>query len=231
MTLPSTRVMFAMLAVLAMLTGCHGARHDNFLRYATPFGDIVTLHPPTVSLRIPQEWLVTELKFHKNVHLSRTELSVVEHGAGEWDSQYAAVVTAALPFKDCAAHIGAESWGKGRVSFAAQLRAYITDLSPDEVLAQFSGPAINAARQVAYSVPKKDDLAALTEPGFTDERVQGGWHKAEIVYRLWYYDYGGVAMIRVYLMPVQSHTLVLVFMGGAEEDVKQVIDSVTLKSI
>ena len=89
---------------------------------------------------------------------------------------------------------------------------------------------MDAARKVAYSPPKKDDLTALTEPEFTDEGVHGGWHKAEIVYRLWYYDYGGVAKVRVYLKPVQNNTLVLVFMGGKEEDVKQVIDSVELKS-
>ena len=231
MTSQPTRALLGMLAVLAILTNCHSTRPDNRPRYATRVGDSVTLHPIPVRFRIPREWLLWELQFHNNVHLSRTELSAAEHGEGEWDVEYAAVVNAALPFKDCAAHIGAERWGKEGVTFRdTQLRAYITDLSSAEVLARFSGPAMDTARKVAYSPPKKDELAALINPEFTDEGVQGGWHRAEIIYRLWYYHYGGVARIRLYVMPVQKHTLVLVFMGGTEADVKQVLDSVTLNS-
>jgi hypothetical protein len=217
MTFQRTRGMLAVLAVLAVLAGCHGAQPDNRPRYATRAGDIVTLHPVPVSFRMPREWLDWEMQFHNNVHLSRPELSTVEHGKWEWNTEYAAVVNSALPFEDCAAQVG-------------QVRAYITDLSLAEVLDRFSGPAMKTARKVAYPPPKKDALAALREPDFTNEGVQERWHKVKVVYWLWYYDYGGLAQIRVYLRPVQSHTLVLVFMGASAEDIREVVDSVTLNS-
>ena len=103
MTFQRTRGMLAVLAVLAILAGCHGAQPDNRPRYATRVGDIVTLHPVPVSFRMPREWLDWEMQFHNNVHLSRTELSTVEHGKWEWNTEYAAVVNSALAFEDCAA--------------------------------------------------------------------------------------------------------------------------------
>lgn len=215
MALQSTGQMLPTLAFLAILTACHGAGPDNRPRYATRAGDIVTLHPIPVSFRIPRDWLDWELRFHNNIHLSRAELSTVEHGKWEWNTEYAAVTNVAVPFIDCAAQVG-------------PLRAYITDLSSAEVLDRLSVPAMKTARKVAYSPPKKDALTALREPDFTDEGVQQGWHKVKIVYWLWYYDYGGLAEIRVYLKPIQSHTLVLVFMGAGGDDIKEVVDSVTL---
>jgi hypothetical protein len=41
----------------------------------------------------------------------------VRVGHGEWDSEYASVVNASLPFEDCAAHVGGEGWGWQGLSF------------------------------------------------------------------------------------------------------------------
>jgi len=218
--------MLAILTVFAMLIASHEVRPDNRPRHATRTGAIITLHPLPISFRTPREWLDWERQFHSSFYLSRTALSAVEDGHGEWDTEYRAVVNSALPFRDCAAHVG---------GMHIELRAYITDLSSAEVLARFSGPGMDKTRALAHSPPKQDGLVALTKPEFTDEGVEGGWHKAEIVYRLRYYDYGGVARIRVYLLPVHNHTLALVFMGNVfmgneEADIKQVLDSVTVNS-
>jgi hypothetical protein len=196
---------------------------DERTRYATAEGNRLTLYPNATSFRVPDEWIDWYQEFHNNFHLTESQLAGVEQGAGEWDTEYAAVVNAALPFHDCAAHVGGEGWGRDGVSFGdVQMRAYLTTLSPQEVLQRLSDAGLSKAHEVGR------------DAGFLDAGAEGRWRKAELHYSLWYGDYGGTATIRAYMTPDHGNTLVLVFMSvaGSSEggEIQRIVDSVLIKS-
>lgn len=217
------------LAVL-LLSSCHRAANPaaGSSRYSRLEGQKIILYPSGVSFRIPQQWLQWHERFHDNLHLTRDELEKVRDGDGEWDTEYGKVVNAALPFADCAAHVGGEGWGREGSSFGdVQLRAYISDLGERELLSRIHGQAFDAARRVARPFPASRALAELA-PGtdMTDGRERQ-WRKSIIRYPLWYGDYGGLARIRFYVATTEKETLVLVFMGGEDEEVDGILQSVS----
>jgi hypothetical protein len=192
-------------------------------RYATRQDRTIYLHPSDVSFQIPPDWLYWNAEFHNNLHLTHRELRTVRFGAGEWDSEYGDIVNNALPFEHCAAHVGGEGWGREGASFAdLQLRAYVTDLSSEEILSRISGPALATA--------KKMSTGNFYGPGQVETEVgeEGPWRRAGIRYSLFYGDYGGIANVEFYLRPVSKYQLVMVFMGNVEKEKRQILDSVTI---
>ena len=185
--------------------------------YSTRIGQKIVLNPSGISFRIPQDWIDWFNRSHNNLHLTRQELSEVKDGQGEWDTEYAKVVNSALPFDDCAAHVGEEGWGRQGVSYGdVQLRAYVTNLSPDEVSARIRGPAFLVAWKVA-----RPNSRPTIEDGHEDS-----WQKTTVSYDLYYGDYGGTAQVRFFVRPWKKKTLVLVFMGGRDEVVQTILKSV-----
>jgi hypothetical protein len=192
-------------------------------RFATRQNRTIYLHPSGVNFQIPEDWLSWNAEFHNNLHLTHRELRRVHFGAGEWDDEYGEVVNSALPFEDCAAHVGGDGWGREGSSFGdLQLRAYVTDLSSEEILRRISGPAFATAKKLSSGV--------FNGPGEvqTDIGEEGPWRRAVIRYSLFYGDYGGVANVEFYLRPVSKYQLVMVFMGNVEKEKRQVLDSVTI---
>lgn len=215
------------LVVCLLLTLWPAYRAGLFMRdagrYATRQDRTIYLHPSDVSFQIPQDWLYWNTEFHNNLHLTHRELAKVRFGAGEWDSEYGDVVNSALPFEYCAAHVGGEGWGREGVSFGdLQLRAYVTDLSSEEILMRISGPAFATAKKLSSW-----DFSGRGQVQ-TDVGEEGPWRRAVIRYSLFYGDYGGIANVEFYLRPVSKYQLVMVFMGNVEKEKRQVLDSVTI---
>jgi len=222
------------IAIFAVvfLSSCHRTADTTAKaqRYATREGRKIILHPSGVTLNVPQQWLEWDERFHNNFHLTRDELEKVHNGEGQWDTEYAKVVNAALPFTDCAAHVGGEGWGREGSSFGdVQLRAYISTLSERTILASIRGDAFDTARQVARPFPTPAALAQLAPETSLKEDKEGQWRTSVIQYPLWYGDYGGVARIRFYVASIEHGTLVLVFMGGENEQVEHILQSVSLQ--
>jgi hypothetical protein len=192
-------------------------------RYSTRQGRTVVLHPSDVSFQLPQDWLSWNFEFHNNLHLSHRELQSVRFATGEWDSEYSEVVNSALPFEHCAAHIGGEGWGRDGVSFGdLQLRAYVTDLSSEEILERISSQAFATAAKLSSGfLGGRKQLQ--TEVG-----EEGPWRTALIRYSLDYGDYGGIASVEFYLRPASKYQLVMVFMGNVESEKRQILDSVNI---
>jgi hypothetical protein len=187
--------------------------------YATRDEQRIILHPSGVSFVIPKDWLSWYAQFHNNLHLTHEELSMVKDASGEWDTEYAKVVNSALPFEDCVAHIGGEGWGKDSYSYIdVQMRAYITKLSQQQVMTNVHGPAFATVQKVASRQFSSD--IKITDG------VEGHWMKSVIQYPVFYADYGGLARIRFYSIECNKRTLVLVFMGGKEEEVQEILKSV-----
>lgn len=142
-------------------------------------------------------------------------------GHGEWDSEYASVVNASLPFEDCAAHVGGEGWGAQGVSFGdLQVRAYVTTLSGDEVLARIKAQGFEAAQRIAERQGAKASFSTSTEQH---------WQHSEITYPLWYGDYGGTAPVDFYVRDTGHYRLVIVLMGwGAQGEAASILSSVAV---
>jgi hypothetical protein len=189
---------------------------------------------PMGAFRIPEDWLAWDRQFHDNLHLSRGELEKVKDGAGEWDTEYGQVVNAALPFEDCAAHVGGEGWGLQGDSFGdLQMRGYLSDRSKQQLEKQISEGGFAAARALP-NAPSERQLDALfprhsDAPPTIERSKAGAWDKVVITYLLWYGDYGGTAHVEFYLRSVNGHTAVLVFMhaGGQNEAIQQILQSFT----
>lgn len=150
----------------------------------------------------------------------------VRVGHGEWDSEYASVVNASLPFEDCAAHVGGEGWGSQGVSFGdLQVRAYVTSLSEDEVLSRIKAKGFKVAqtiaeRQTGFAAGEKASFSASTEQP---------WQHDKITYPLWYGDYGGTAPIDFYVRDTGHIRLVIVLMGwGTEGEAASILNSVAI---
>lgn len=227
------RLLACAILALELLSSCH--RGENFAlgaqRYSTRDGQKIILHPSGVSFLIPPPWLEWYGRFHNNLHLSRDQLDRVRDGNGEWDTEYGTVVNAALPFADCAAHVGGEGWGKEGSSFGdIQLRAYLTNLSEQEIMTKIHEQAFDSARRAARSLPATRALAELASDTSLTDGNEGRWRKYVIQYPLWYGDYGGVARVRFYVASIESGALVFVFMGGEDVEVKDILRSVSLQS-
>ena len=195
-------------------------------RFSIRQGRTIQLHPSGITFQVPQGWLEWNSRFHDNLHLSREELEKVPTGTGEWDSEYSLVVNAALPFEDCAAHVGGEGWGLKSGSYGdLQMRAYVTDLSVSELLERIQGPGFNKAEKIGRAEGQK--LGSEAHISVSREK---DWQRATVSYPLWYYDYGGTAVIDFYVREAPPYRLVLVFMGGAgrPDEKPLILDSVVL---
>jgi hypothetical protein len=167
-------------------------------------GDLVETAGSGPSVQLPGGWVDWYDSFGNNLHLSRSELDAVEHGSGDWDAEYSYVLELLLPFDRCAMHVGGEGWGGYSVSFAdLQLRAYVVDESPTELLER--------ARATTWE--------AITPEVSTDQR--GGWDQILLSYDRWYADYGGRANVDLRLHRLEDSTVVL---AGMYTDVSAALD-------
>ena len=215
------------LALSLSSTSLAAEQSSEVQQSATREGQKITLHPTGITLRLPSQWLQWFDKFHNNIHLTRDQLEKIENGDGEWDTEYAKVVNAALPFTDCVAHVGGEGWGREGASFGdIQLRIYLTDFKEQEVLARIHGAALQTARTVARPLPNLP--AGLAPDTSLKDAKESQWGESVIQYPLWYGDYGGVAHVRFYMSTVGGETLVLVFMGGENGQVQDIVRSVSV---
>ena len=185
-------------------------------RFATQSGSLIHLHPSDITFRIPQGWIEWNGQFHNNIHLSHRELRSVRLGYGEWDTEYGDVVNSALPFEDCAAHVGGDGWGREGSSFAdLQVRAYVTNLTTAEVANRIKNKSFKSAKEISSN----PEISAAKDRGWERERIR---------YLLLYGDYGGTANIDFYFKDVGKYRLVLVFMGWNEEERNEILDSVQI---
>lgn len=194
----------------AMPTGPLAARRQ---------GSLVTIEPIGMAFDLPPEWTRWWASSHNNIHLTRAELDAVHEGAGEWDTQYAAVVNAVFPFDRCAVHAGGEGWGEHAVAYSdVQLRVYVLPDAPETIEARFRAQGTPAL------------AAAARTPVQTAADTYGPWRKTSLTAMLMFGDYGGEATVDIRLRPIAGGTVAFVFMYSnfrPEEDfVRGILDSV-----
>ena len=134
------------------------------------------------------------------LHLSRAALDSVRDGAGEWDTEYGAVLNAALPFDSCAAHLGDEGWGRASGSFGdLQARVYVGRFSPAAVRAAVVGAGRAAAER-------------YFRPVEVDTGVVGRWARTKLRWEASYGDYGAPAAVEFFVGTHAGRAAVVVLM-------------------
>jgi len=214
---PTLAISLAVVLSLLSSLGCSSASPEPKTEtttsefFATFQCDTITLHPTKAAFHISEEMFEWFVRFKNNLHLSRAELAKVEHGAGEWDTEYGVVCNAALPFARCCAHVGEEGWGENGVSFAdLQVRVYVLDKTLDDVGHDIADKAAAKAKEITKAPAK---LA-------TDNN--DSWRRWDLAYDRWYGDYGATAHVDFRARQFGHHTVVFAFMYTNEkaQDVK-----------
>lgn len=170
---------------------------------------VVTAVGPGPRFEIPAQWLTWHAEFANNLHLTRPELELVRQGAGEWDTEYAAVLAPILDYDRCVAHVGGEGWGSDAVSFSdLQLRVYVLDEPLADVLTRVqSMPADTLVKDITL------------EDGAPWTRVTLGWNN-------FYGDYGGPALVDLRLRRFASATVVFAGMYSDWPDLEPQLDAI-----
>lgn len=159
-------------------------------------GSAIRLLPSGIRFALPelfQGQLVTIL-------LDESELAIAEHGAGEWQTEYASVANAVLPFERCAAHFGDDQWPQGVSYFTLWVRAYVLDATVPEVEAWMLDGAVAAIEAAGGTAP------------VLEQAVDGPWRQTRASFELGFGDYGGTANVDLRATELDGLTLAFVFM-------------------
>lgn len=210
-SMKSTNPALAILLPLVCL-GCSGtptvqtAQHppwssneDRASRpYATRDGCTIRLEPSGATFRVPQQWVNRYGEFGNNFHLSHEQLDAVAEGEGEWDTEFASVCNAALPFDRCAAHVGDDGWGREGVSYGdLQVRVYEIGAS---LVEDIEKKGVAEVVRILKHVPS------------VERDASSPWQKYKISFFRWYFDYGATAHIDFRVRTFGARSMVFVFM-------------------
>lgn len=201
------------LAVLAAVGCSSSTRRPPLSREArlTPpsarlDGDQLTVLPSGETFRLPESWVLEYAKTRSNLTLARPQLEEVRHGAGDWDTEFAAVANAVLPFGRCAAHVGAEGFGDlGRFYTDLQARIYVGTSTP-------------AAVHEAVLQKGRATAETFFRPVSSSAGSFGSWTATSLSWDAYYWDYGGRAKMTFYTREHEGWTVVVVFMYTSRDE-------------
>lgn len=145
----------ATILAVVLLVSCVHQLKDAFrpLRLPdSPFSvrdaNLIVIQPFQSTFRIPDEW--TKPKDKPNLFLSNTELlglnEIRDYGI-KFDDENGAVIDAALPFQDCAVHVGDKSWNNANWN-DLQVRFYVVSSTPEELTQKVERDGLAKARDV-----------------------------------------------------------------------------------
>ena len=178
-------------------------------------GATVTIAPLGLVFDLPERWLTWYESSHNNIHLTGPELAAVRAGGGEWDTEYAAVVNAALDFDRCVLHAGGEGWGDQAVAWSdVQMRVYVLDETPEALTARFRSRGTEAFAATARTPPR------------SAEDPSGAWQRSALTAMLMFRDYGGEATVDLRVRRLQGWTIAFVFMYSNYEAQEPVVQAI-----
>jgi hypothetical protein len=185
-------------------------------------GTTITLRPSGATFKVPKDWLEWHDKFGNNFHLTHQQLDAVARGDGDWDTEYASVCNAVLPFDRCAAHVGGEGWGKQGVAWSdLQVRVYDLDEAIEDVERDMEKKGVADVERFSGKVPKMERDA------------KGDWRRTMLSFDRWYGDYGGTAHVDFRVRRCGDHSFVFVFMyvdiKDTEDDIRCILESFATK--
>jgi hypothetical protein len=215
--------------------------------HSTIEGRTVAVSSGGPSFLVPADWVQWEKKFGTALHLTRAEIDATKDGGGEWDTEYAEVANAAIPFERCAFAGGGEGWGSEACAFSdLQARVYVVEEGREEVgkrisergsraVATILSPAREAKRNVSERPGRKEEPPAEgAEPRAEDHlpvaEEKDGWQRRAFSFDLTYGDYGATATVDFRFAAFGDRVLVFAFMytnyREQDEAIAAVLDSV-----
>jgi hypothetical protein len=172
---------------------------------AAPSGraERVTITPPGITFDVPNP--------SAGFSATGAKLDALSACKNEWDTEYAQVANAMLPFETLAAHIGSEPFCGGASYFDMHIRAYVVEMPASSwvALAIKRGGEAEAARfgwDVRYRDSEK--MASKWAPRFDFP----DFTHVGVAYSRFYGDYGGIAHVDTFVRSFGDQTLVLMFM-------------------
>jgi len=193
----SRRALAVVVTILSYVVAAQSSEHKQ--HFSTREGTIIRMHPLGASFEIPQHW---------TARTQESQLKQVRRGEGEWNTEYAKVVNAALPFSRCVAQAGRWDWNASTYG-GVTVRAYVLDQTFGEVVERISGKGLAATQ----ALPR----TTISNVSITESNLEQ-WRRILINYDAWYYDYGGRANLDFYVAERNGTTIVLVFMYGGIGD-------------
>jgi len=184
-------------------------------------GDLVTLHVNGLQLKVPSEWEKRDQSKEKCIYLTPQELSEVRDSTSEWNKEYAHLLNTVLPYDNCIAQLGEESWDQG-VSFRdLQMRIYVLKNSPQEISSWIESRGLRTAKELTRQTITR--LKSSRAKGFVGEisknlssvlwnGKRGRWQRFKVSYFVPYEDDGGKANVDFRLSSLGNKTVVLAFM-------------------
>ncbi len=142
---------------------------ENNSPYSVLEGTTVKIKPYDATFEIPESWITYKPysgEPKKNLYLSWQDLNELErfdfNHPLSFDKEDAQVMRSALPFENCAAHVGSMSWGNGNWN-DLQARIFVTDLKPEEIAARVEKQGLDKASEVFERASVKSGNHGLWE--------------------------------------------------------------------
>ncbi len=127
---------------------------ENNSPYSVLEGTTVRIKPYDATFEIPESWITYKpysSEPEKNLYLSWQDLNELEsfdfNHPLDFDKEVAQVMRSALPFENCAAHVGSMSWGNSNWN-DLQARIFVVDLTPEEVAVRVENQGLAKASEV-----------------------------------------------------------------------------------
>lgn len=193
---------------------------ENNSPYSILEGTTVKIKPYDATFEIPESWITYKPYLgepKKNLYLSWQNLNELErfdfnHPLG-FDREDAQIMRSALPFENCAAHVGSKSWGNGNTN-DLQVRVFIVDSGSQEITEKIKNQGLSKAQSVF------DEAKLASENYGTWEKQKMNVFEAE-GHTLLFKD------ITFYYRSFGNKTVVFVFVHqwGYDDTIKQILDS------
>jgi hypothetical protein len=179
-------------------------------------GERLVVRPLGISFLVPPVWLGQPVPQGRNylcgnhpggtvndrIVTEPSRFNSLQHPAGEWKSEFSAVVDSVLPFGSLVAHLGGDPWA-GHCG-TLQMRVYVGD---------------QLGRRTANAEPGVRAASRYFKPVVRTHRHPGRWSVTRLWWEAWYYDYGGLAVVEFWSRRFRGRDVVFVFMlTGADDD-------------
>ncbi|UQA63045.1 hypothetical protein [Polyangium aurulentum] len=183
---------------------------------AKRLGSALKLEPMAVEAKLEPRFL----GWSSEVLTERGELERVRGAVGEWNTIYAPIVDAALPFEACIAHVGEEPWLENASYADMTYRIYALRQPVEDVRRAILGRAVREAERIGCQPPHRGAAAKWID----NAAGEGGWERIDVTVDLWYSDYGGRAHVDVRARRFGDATVAAVFLyeaGGPDGEPRQ----------
>jgi hypothetical protein len=149
----------------------------------------------------------------------------IETGAGlrrlrecgyEWDREYVRIANAALPFEALTVHAGSDRFCHPGMATDLHARMYILDEPAERVIHTITARATVEAERVSRYTPPP--FRRRGDPPAPSPAEIPGWTRIAVPFSVFYFDYGGSAVVDFYVRRIADHTVVFVFMHAGHRD-------------